>query len=443
MNLTESIPHKKQVALQSVFLVTNAIIYYFLATIIFQDVLASVTTNFLQIQLMWVIHFGTLAISLIVGATLMRKIERKKLFTLWTIIGIVSPLPLIALNFAPIPIALLFSILFAVSTGLGMPNCMEYFKRSTDNGNRGRYAGLILLLGGVGLFSLRLASSAVEISTIILIIWRLTGLLAVFLVKPFKENVEKGEKISFGQVFRQRSFILYVIPWLLFSLVDYLSIPVQFTILGQSTVTFLQIIENVISGVCALAAGFLIDRFGRKHLAIGGFVLLGLGYAVLGLYPNELTSWYVYTVFDGITWGILGVLFVFVIWGEINQHASTDRYYAIGILPFFFSRFLGLVLTNYISVGISSYALFSFIAFFLFLAVLPLVYAPETLPEKIMKDRDLKSYIENAKKKAQKDDDKAANKKEENSKKRSEEKPQDANPDEAFEEAKRLAEKYC
>jgi hypothetical protein len=32
------------------------------------------------------------------------------------------------------------------------------------------------------------------------------------------------------------------------------------------------------------------------------------------------------------------------------------------------------------------------------LAVLPLIYAPETLPEKTMKDRELKSYIEKAKK---------------------------------------------
>jgi hypothetical protein len=37
-------------------------------------------------------------------------------------------------------------------------------------------------------------------------------------------------------------------------------------------------------------------------------------------------------------------------------------------------------------------------AFFLFLAVLPLMYAPETLSEKKIKDRELKQYIEKAKK---------------------------------------------
>ena len=52
---------------------------------------------------------------------------------------------------------------------------------------------------------------------------------------------------------------------------------------------------------------------------------------------------------------------------------------------------------------IAASTVFSFAAFFLFAATLPLFYAPETLPEKVMKDRDLKSYVENAKKKAAKD----------------------------------------
>jgi hypothetical protein len=47
-------------------------------------------------------------------------------------------------------------------------------------------------------------------------------------------------------------------------------------------------------------------------------------------------------------------------------------------------------------------ALFSFTAFFLFLAVLPLFFAPETLPEKVKKERELKFYIEKAQKVAQK-----------------------------------------
>lgn len=73
----------------------------------------------------------------------------------------------------------------------------------------------------------------------------------------------------------------------------------------------------------------------------------------------------------------------------------------------------------------------------MFLAVLPLVYAPETLPEKHMKERELKNYLDKAKKIASKE---------------SEKKPKQEKETEAIEakeenrkdqdEARKLAEKY-
>jgi len=47
---------------------------------------------------------------------------------------------------------------------------------------------------------------------------------------------------------------------------------------------------------------------------------------------------------------------------------------------------------------VSEYAIFSFAAFFLFLAVIPLMYAPETLPEKLIRQKELRRYVEKAKK---------------------------------------------
>jgi len=45
-----------------------------------------------------------------------------------------------------------------------------------------------------------------------------------------------------------------------------------------------------------------------------------------------------------------------------------------------------------------AYAMLSIASFFLFLAVLPLFYAPETLPEKEIKERELKEYLKKARK---------------------------------------------
>jgi len=47
---------------------------------------------------------------------------------------------------------------------------------------------------------------------------------------------------------------------------------------------------------------------------------------------------------------------------------------------------------------ISPYTAFSLASFFLFMAVLPLLYAPETLPEKKIELRRLRKFADDAKK---------------------------------------------
>jgi len=74
-----------------------------------------------------------------------------------------------------------------------------------------------------------------------------------------------------------------------------------------------------------------------------------------------------------------------------------EKYYAIGSFPFFFMVFVRELLAPYV-VAIPVSAAFSFASFFLFLAVIPLMYAPETLPEKEIRRRELRKYIEKAKK---------------------------------------------
>jgi MFS family permease len=442
MVLDKKIPNDKRLALGSAFLVANAVVWYFFAAYILQENMSKVATNFLGVQLIWGIYFGTLAASLIVGAKLTNKIERQKLFVFWTLLGVASPAVLLILNFAEVRVAMFVAIIFAASAGLGMPNCMEYFVRSTNTASRGRYGGLILLLSFSCLFLLLMINGGIVLTASISIVWRLFGLLGVFTARPFKEVKEKIVNVSYSAVLSQRSFILYLIPWAMFSLVNNLVIPIQNNILTQAVNANLQIIEDAVIALSAVAAGFLIDRAGRKPVAVSGFVLLGIGYGFLGLFPKEMISWYFYSVFDGISWGILFVLFVVCVWGELNPNAPTDKYFAIGILPFFIAEFMSHALTNYISLGISANALFSFVAFFLFVAVLPLLYAPETLPEKLMKDRELKGYVEKAIKQAQKETGKNQMKDSVKTDNEHAELKEESEESSEYKEALKLAEKY-
>jgi len=195
------------------------------------------------------------------------------------------------------------------------------------------------------------------------------------------------------------------------------------------------IFTNILAGICAVAFGYLADKKGRKRLALVGFALLGIGYAALGLFnANYAVAWF-YACTEGIAWGAFTMLFITTLWGDISQGNNGEKYYLLGVLPYLFSVFAGDAIGAYIAQNnlLSETTVFSFAAFFLFAATLPLFYAPETLPDKVIKDMDIMSYVEKAKKKADKDGRKINN----------ENKPKSPTEvDKSYEEAKKIAEKY-
>jgi MFS family permease len=293
----------------------------------------------------------------------------------------------------------MFSLILSISFGWGMPNCMGYYTDHTRVENRGRLGGIMMLISGLGMFLLGItAVESIKLRALILTVWRIFGLVLFLLIKPLEEIKERSEEHSYRFMFGQRSFVLYLSPWIMFSLGIYFIVPLQFNILGESLIKLLMVVENGFAGLFAIVGGFLLDAVGRKRMAITGFVVLGLGCSVLGIYPENIFSWYFYTIVDGIALGVLYVIFIITIWGDLSYGAPSDKYYAVGVLPFFVSKFLQLTIGDYIAETIPPYAIFSFIAFFLFLAVIPLMYAPETLPEKKIRERELRQYIEKAKK---------------------------------------------
>jgi len=86
------------------------------------------------------------------------------------------------------------------------------------------------------------------------------------------------------------------------------------------------------------------------------------------------------------------------LWGDLAHEDSSKKYYALGSLPLLFSNLLQKIVAPDLAALVSVTAVFSLASFFLFLAILPLLYAPETLSEQKLKERELKGYIEKAKK---------------------------------------------
>jgi len=233
------------------------------------------------------------------------------------------------------------------------------------------------------------------INSLILTFWRTASLAVLFF---YETNINMAKNYaSIIEVVKNRSFILYLAPWTMFSLVNYLSVNVGINFFGEDFVSVLTLFSSFLAGVFAVFGGIISDTIGRRRTTILGFVLLGFGYALLGIFPQNTATWYFYALIDGITWGIFYVIFLFTIWGELAGHKSSENYYALGSLPHLLSTYLRLIIGSIIAENVSFYAIFSLTAFFLFLAVIPLMFAPETLPERVIRERELKSYIEKAK----------------------------------------------
>jgi len=382
-----------------VFLLVNSLTWFLMIRRSIYIVLQGFDVTPQSYVILWGIYDLAIIISGLIGAILSNKIERFTLFYLWIIIGIVFSVPFLFLS--SLSSYFLAAILFGgilFGFGFGMPSCLAYFAEQTFIENRGYTGGLIIFLTNAAAPPIILIKD-VTLCAIIAIIWRIMGFIMLFLMKPEKGNTVKKEKqqVSFRLILN-KNFILYFIPWLMFSLIY----GFQRVILEQNIETgffdFLRTLGAIFGTLSAIISGSISDRIGRKHVIIYGFISLGVAYAAVGIVPNNLFSLYLYSVIDGIAWGIFMLMFVLVLWGDLSHLdvKPAEKYYALGSIPFFFGDFIGFLFSSYIWMPLS--AAFSVASFFLFLAVLPLMYAPETLPEKLIRRRELRKYVEKAKK---------------------------------------------
>ena len=338
----------------------------------------------------------------IFGTILVKKFSRRDLFlSMWMALGVIASLLLVTLethNTTNILFVFLFS---GFSLGLGFPSCLAYFGDNTTVENRGFLGGTTafafglssLLIGLIISFS-NLATGALTLAT-----WRGIGLLLFLLIKP-KQNYPKREQpeVAYRTVLFDRSFLLYFIPWALFCIVNFLGIPIEIKVYGEELGALMPIAEFGIAGFVALIGGWFADSVGRKRIIIVGFIILGIGFALLGLFPGDVLSWYLYIIVDGMAWGIFSLMFYLVIWSELAGNRIKEKYYLLGVLPFLIASYVQVLFTPFVSnIDFDPSSAFSLASFFLFIAVLPLLYAPETMPEKKIELKRLRKFAEDAK----------------------------------------------
>jgi len=340
----------------------------------------------------------SLVLSAVVGALFNRKLREKKILSLWIMLGAGT-----YLLSAIIIDKMLFKLIIAaltlgVSVGIGIPICLAFFADYTNIKKRGLAGSAIFFTTQVFTVLIYSSMSNLPITEKFLIvgIWRLLGVLGVIFYAPIRTLPGEKGRHTLLLIVSDRAFILYFIPWLLFCLINFVEAPLLETFLGPTLFNIYLIIGIITNGIFAFLGGIICDFKGRKTTSIISFILLGISYALLSIFQGAHFSIYVFMLLEGMAWGMLYVVFVFVIWGDLSERGIREKYYLIGSMPYLLSSWIGTIAKPVIE-NIPIYTSFSLTSFFLFLAVLPLLYAPETLPEKMLKDRELRSYIEKAK----------------------------------------------
>jgi len=386
-------------AFPSLFLVINSVTWFSLTWFVVRDLLQNAAFN--EMLLVGLAFYGAFIISAAVGATFLSKRLRSRVSLLsWVALGVGMCLvsPFLIDEFVSFKLVVTAFVL-GVFVGLGIPSCFAHFADYALIENRGRF-------GALAFFAIQLLTVLIYIPVsefsifskfLILAAWRVFGVVGVLLLRP-KEKLTEGKGIdSLLSVFMNKSFALYFIPWFLFAIVEFVESPLLERFFGSEMFKLYSLVGIVVVGITAFLGGILCDLRGRKVTSILGFVMLGAGYAILSLFPTVQFSHILYVIFDGIAWGLLYVTFIFVVWGDLSERGSREKYYLLGGMPFLLSGLIAILIKPVAEV-IPISTSFSLASFFLFLAILPLLYAPETLPEKRIKERELKGYIEKAKK---------------------------------------------
>jgi len=98
-------------------------------------------------------------------------------------------------------------------------------------------------------------------------------------------------------------------------------------------------------------------------------------------------------LFQGIAWGFILVCYQWIILGDLAKDYQCDKYYAIGLVipPLIETLFLSY--STVVQPTISPNLVASILSIIMFISVLPLLFAPETLPDELIQDRRFKEYM--------------------------------------------------
>jgi len=291
--------------------------------------------------------------------------------------------------------------LVGVLVGIGQLSFLAHFWKTTLSEERGRVGGLIafttlpiyivlseFLAPGLDLSGRVILAAALSLVPLIVTIFRNNNALAL----AKKEN-------EYPEI---RTIILFSIPWLLFCVINStLSRNISLDALqlvSSSSLGVMIILQGVATLIGTLVGGLLADFFGRRLTLALSVTLYGIGMALSGLIQSVTFAYFSFFA-EGLSWGILLTLYIFVIWGDLANKGNYTRLYALGFSAFYFASALEPFSTLILIPAIASAFLGCTVVF---LCNVPIALAPELQSSDFLEKIRLKMHIKAVKKIAKK-----------------------------------------
>lgn len=393
---SDKVPFSWKKSLVATILISSNIAWLFFFDNYFEMIFENSVGTHLWISVSQAIFFGFIVVSAIIGALINKKVSQRKLLSFWLLLGVFSTGAMVVVE--GIFFSLLFSALLGVSFGLGFPLSVVLIIDRTPIGKRGKISGFtmfgafIVVFVALGIVSF-LDLGLIEILLIAMIL-KATGFLTLIL-DSCKRKIKK--EISWKSILAQENFIKYFLPYILFNLASGLTNLIWAglppTPEYAAAYTLGSILQFIGTAVIALMSGFISDRLGRKPPIIIAVLLFAVSYAILGIATSELSG-IIHLTTLGVAWGFLMVVYL-IIPGDLAQIRGVDqeKYYALAtVLPFAVYMSLS-ALPKTLEITAPANILSPILSIILFLSIIPILYATETLPLSKIRKRKIKEQI--------------------------------------------------
>lgn len=340
----------------------------------------------------------TICISILLGSIISKRINKAAFVYCAPLILILLSFLLFAANgFFQVMLVLIMAAIF----GSGILLSFQFFKDVTTAIERGRIAGIMAFLILPTVFFLELIPLN-SLNYLYFPILTVTLNLGSFfagmkMLQRRKQIVEKSKRDRVEKYFEKRVVVLYSIPWILFSIVN---VTIAQAI-SSNVITNLPASQHIsliglqTIGVClgAVLAGFLTDFYGRRITLIVSLTLYGISAVAQGIFYFDALS--IGYFINGTSWGLLFVLYFFVIFGDLSNNSNTLKMYAIGLFTYFFATTIGQIYQVYLpDITISSLLT----CLIIFLSIIPVFIAPELMSSEFIYNLKIKRHMKSIKK---------------------------------------------